>query len=124
MVDKLFHNSHMLTGYRRRKSRIRKNVAELNIALKPRIVVFRSNKNIYAQLLSNEGKIITSFSTLSLDKSKKATGMEMAGFVGEAFAQLCIKIGVAEVVFDRGGYFYGGRVKVVAEACRKVGLKF
>ncbi len=114
----------MLTNYERRKHRVRNNIAKRNKTLRPKIVVSRSNKNIYAQLISVEGKVLTSFSTLNFEENKKINGIEKAKLVGKEFAKICLKNGFVEVVFDKGVYIYGGRVKAVAEACREAGLKF
>ena len=114
----------MLTTYERRKFRVRNNIAKCNKSLRPRIIVFRSNKNIAAQLVDVEGKVLGAFSTANFDENKKITGIEKAKLVGENFAQICLKNGVKEVVFDKGAYIYNGRVKALAEACRKAGLQF
>lgn len=114
----------MLTNYERRKYRVRGNIAKNNKSLRPRITVFRSNKNIYAQLVDVEGKVIKSFSTLSFEDNKKISGIEKAKIVGKTFAELCLKDGITKVVFDKGAYVYNGRVKAIAEACREAGLLF
>lgn len=114
----------MLTSYERRKFRVKNNIAKNNKTNRPRIVVFRSNKNIFAQLISLEGKVIGAFSTLNFDDKKKVSGIEKANLVGEEFAKICIKGGAKEVVFDKGAYAYSGRVKALAESCRKAGLQF
>lgn len=114
----------MLTNYERRKYRVKGNIAKRNKSLRPKITVFRSNKNIYAQLVSVEGKVLQSFSTLSFEDDKKANGIEKAKMVGKAFAELCLKDGITKVVFDKGAYVYNGRVKALAESCREAGLSF
>ncbi len=114
----------MLTKLDRRKLRIRNKIAKSNKTLRPRIVVSRSNQNIYAQLINVEGKVLHSFSTLSFEENKKATGLEKAKMVGQEFAKICLKGGAKAVVFDKGAYAYSGRVKVLAEACREAGLQF
>lgn len=114
----------MLTNYERRKLRVRSKISKNNKGNRPRINVHRSNKNIYAQLIGVDGKIIKSFSTLSFEEDKKIKGIEKATLVGEQFAKICLEAGVKEVVFDKGAYLYSGRVKSLAEACRKAGLKF
>lgn len=114
----------MLTNHERRKFRVRNKIAKSNKTNRPRIVVTRSNKNIYAQLISVEGKVLASYSTLSFEEDKKAKGMEKAKMVGKEFAKNCLKTGVKEVVFDKGLYIYNGRVKALAEACREAGLQF
>ena len=121
----------ILTNFSRRKLRVRGKIASRNKGLRPKIVVFRSNKTIYAQLVSIEGKVLASFSGLSLDKEKdgkktanKLTGLQKATLVGENFAKLCLGLNVKEVVFDKGAYNYNGRVKALADACRNTGLIF
>ncbi len=114
----------MLTNYERRKHRVRNKIVKNNKSLRPRIVVYRSNKNIYAQLIAVDGKTLKAFSTDNLEKSVKATGLDKAKLVGKEFAKLCLKDGFVEVVFDKGVYLYNGRVKALAEACREAGLKF
>lgn len=114
----------MLTKYDRRKYRVRGNVTKRNKSLRPRIVVSRSNQNLYAQLISVDGKVLHSFSTLNFEKKEKISGMEQAKLVGQSFAQLCLKNGVTKVVFDKGAYIYNGRVKALAESCREAGLSF
>lgn len=120
-----------LTNFTRRKLRVRGKITAKNKSLRPRIVVTRSNKGIYAQLVSAEGKMLTSFSSLNLEAAKddkksstKITGLQKAASVGENFAKACLKLKVKEVVFDKGAYNYNGRVKALAEACRKAGLVF
>jgi large subunit ribosomal protein L18 len=120
-----------LTNFSRRKLRVRGKIAARNKGLRPKIVVFRSNKSIYAQLVSIEGKILTSFSSLNLDAKKnnnkssdKITGLQKATLVGENFAKLCLALNIKEVVFDKGAYNYNGRVKALADACRSAGLIF
>jgi len=95
-------------------------------ALKPRLVVFRSNKNIYAQLVNDaEQKVITTFSTLSKDfKGPKTGNVEAAKEVGKLLAQKISELGIKEIAFDRAGYKYHGRVKAVADGAREGGLKF
>jgi len=114
----------MLTNYERRKFRVRNKIIKNNKTNRPRIVVSRSNVNIYAQLISVEGKVLKSFSTLNFEENKKISGLEKAKLVGQEFAKLCLKDGIKEVVFDKGAYIYNGRVKVLAEACRAAGLQF
>jgi len=91
----------------------------------PRLCVFRSNTNIYAQIIDDE-KGITLVSASSLDKELKLknVNIEAATKVGESLAKKAVKAGIKKVVFDRGGYLYHGRVKALAEACRENGLEF
>lgn len=114
----------MLTNYERRKHRIKNNIIKRNKSLRPRIVVSRSNKNFYAQLIGAEGSVICAFSTLNFEEGKKITGIEKAKMVGKKFAEICLNNNVKEVVFDKGAYIYGGRVKAMADACREAGLSF
>lgn len=91
---------------------------------KPRLLVFRSAKHIYAQLIDdNKGKIIASASDLKLAKSKK-NKTEKAKEIGKLIAAEGKKLQVEKAVFDRGGYKYHGRIKAVAEGAREGGLKF
>ena len=102
------------------KFRIRKNVS--GTAERPRLSVFRSNKQIYAQVINDvTGTTLASASSLGLEKMPKK---EQAQKVGELVAQKAIAAGVTAVVFDRNGYRYHGRVKELADAARKGGLNF
>ncbi len=91
----------------------------------PRLCVFRSNTNIYAQII-DDSKGITLVSASSLDKelNLKKNNVETASKVGASLAKKAKKAGVSKVVFDRGGYMYHGRVKALAEAARENGLEF
>jgi large subunit ribosomal protein L18 len=105
------------------KRRIRKIIS--GTTEKPRLSVFRSNKEIYVQLVDDtNGKTLLAAS--SRDKEIKADGskVNMAAAVGKAFAEKAIKAGYASCAFDRNGYLYHGRVKALAEAARKACLKF
>jgi large subunit ribosomal protein L18 len=111
-----------------RRQRIRFNIRR-NIngtAVKPRLSIFRSNTDIYAQLIDDiNGATIASASTKDKDiKAQKGTKSEKSKLVGEAIARKAVDLGVTEVVFDRGGYLYHGRVKSVADGAREGGLKF
>ena len=89
---------------------------------RPRLNVFRSNKNIFAQVIDdNKGVTLAQASSLKL---ANGSNIEAAKVVGKAIAEAALKAGVSEVVFDRGGYIYHGRVKALAEAAREAGLKF
>ena len=91
----------------------------------PRLCVFRSNTNIYAQIINDETGV-TLVNASSLDKSLKIknNNIEAATKVGESIAKKALKAGIKNVVFDRGGYLYHGRVKALAEAARSNGLEF
>jgi large subunit ribosomal protein L18 len=89
----------------------------------PRLTVFRSNKQIYAQIVDDlTGKTLASASSLKMEE--KAPKKEIAAKVGELVAKNAQKTGITTVVFDRNGYLYHGRVKELADAARKGGLKF
>ena len=93
-----------------------------------RLSVFRSGKHMYAQII-DDVKGVTVASASTLDKEvrenlKKTANIEAASFVGKVVAERAVKSGVSEVVFDRGGYIYHGRVKALADAARSAGLKF
>jgi len=93
---------------------------------RPRLNVFRSSQHIYAQVIDDvNGVTLASASTLDKDLTLNGTGnVEAAKLVGQLVAQRATEKGVTEVVFDRGGYLYHGRVKALAEAAREAGLQF
>ena len=102
------------------KYRIRKNV--FGTAERPRMSVFRSNKQIYVQVINDlEGKALVSASSLGMEAMPKC---QQAEKVGEIVAKKAIEAGINAVVFDRNGYLYHGRVKQLADAARKGGLNF
>ena len=104
------------------KHRIRKIIS--GTAQKPRLSVFRSNKEIYAQLVDDVNGV-TIASVSSRDKDiKTASKQEAATAVGKAIAEKATKAGIETVAFDRNGYLYHGRVKTLADAAREAGLKF
>jgi large subunit ribosomal protein L18 len=106
----------------RRHRRVRGKV--VGSAERPRLVVFRSNRGIEAQLVDDlEGKTLAAASWLNL-KSFKGSKSEQAAEVGKLLAANAKQAGVETVVFDRGGYLYHGRVKALADAAREGGLKF
>jgi large subunit ribosomal protein L18 len=107
----------------RRHRRVRGKL--FGTAERPRLVVFRSNRGIEAQLVDDlEGKTIAAASWLQLKKGFKGSKTEQAAEVGKLLAQNAKQANVETVVFDRGGYLYHGRVKALAEAAREGGLKF
>lgn len=107
----------------RRHLRVRKKV--FGTPERPRLSVYRSEKNIYAQIIDDiNGKTLASASSLEKDFSAKGGNKEGAKLVGETVAKNAINSGITEVVFDRGGYIYHGRVQQLAEAAREAGLKF
>jgi large subunit ribosomal protein L18 len=107
----------------RRHRRVRGKVS--GTAERPRLVVFRSNRGIEAQLVDDlEGRTLAAASWLHLKRSFKGTKTEQAAEVGKLLAANAQKAGLERVVFDRGGYLYHGRVKALADGAREGGLKF
>jgi large subunit ribosomal protein L18 len=103
------------------KQRVRRHIS--GTAARPRLTVFRSNRQIYAQVIDDEaGKTIAAASSVAI--TDKAPKKEIASKVGELIAQKSKEAGIEAVVFDRNGYLYHGRVKELADAARKGGLKF
>ena len=102
------------------KYRVRKNVN--GTADRPRLSVFRSNKQIYAQVINDEiGSTLASASSRGLEAMPK---IEQAKKVGAMVAEAAQKVGITKVVFDRNGYLYHGRVQALADAAREAGLNF
>jgi large subunit ribosomal protein L18 len=107
----------------RRHRRVRGKL--FGTAERPRLVVFRSNRGIEAQLVDDlEGKTLAAASWLQLKKGFKGSKTEQAAEVGKLLAQNAKQANVETVVFDRGGYLFHGRVKALADAAREGGLKF
>lgn len=107
------------------KFRIRKKVS--GSIEKPRLNVFRSNKEIYAQLIDDHtGHTMANASSLykAIAEQKAKNKTEEAKLVGKLIAEKAKELGIQEVIFDRGGYLYHGRVKALADAAREAGLKF
>ena len=103
------------------KARIRGKIS--GTAERPRMTVFRSNKQIYVQIIDDlAGRTLVATSSEGLDM--KATKCEIAAAVGTAIAAKALEAGITEVVFDRNGYLFHGRVKSLADAARSAGLKF
>lgn len=113
----------MITKIERRikiKTRIRGKIS--GTASRPRLSVFRSNKQIYAQLIDDlAGKTLAAASSKGIEEGSKS---EIAAKVGKAIAEKAMAAGISEVVFDRNGYLFHGRVKSLADAAREGGLKF
>ena len=112
---------------RRRKVHLRVRSKILGTADRPRLCVFRSLKHTYAQLIDDkQGSVLGSVSTVKLDGTKLPNGSNVAAAreIGRSIAETAKKLGVVNVVFDRNGYIYHGRVKVLADAAREAGLKF
>ncbi|NDG85342.1 MAG: 50S ribosomal protein L18 [Proteobacteria bacterium] len=92
---------------------------------RPRLVVFRSNANIYAQLVDDaKGHTIVAASTTEKELAKAGANIEGSKLVGQLVAKRAIAKGVKDVVFDRGGYLYHGKIKALADAAREAGLNF
>jgi len=105
------------------KKRIRKNIS--GTSTRPRLSVFRSNKQIYAQVIDDvKGVTITSASSHVKESAQKVNKTDQAKLIGKEIAENASKAGIKEVVFDRNGYLYHGRVKALAESARENGLKF
>ena len=109
---------------RRQKIKLRIRATVNGTAERPRLCVFRSNNEIYAQLINDDnGTTITSLGSGKLEKAGK-NKVEVAQLVGASIAQLAVAKGITNVVFDRNGYLYHGRVKALADAARENGLQF
>jgi large subunit ribosomal protein L18 len=107
----------------RRHRRVRKQIS--GTSERPRLVVFRSNRGIAAQLVDDlEGKTLASAGWTGMKKSFKGNKTAQAAEVGKALAASAKSAGIESVVFDRGGYLYHGRVKALADAAREGGLRF
>ena len=122
MINKLNKDA----ARQKRHGRIRNKIS--GTSLRPRLSVYRSTGEIYAQLIDDE-KGVTLVSSSTLDKEVKSqlqgkTKTEQAQMVGESIAKRALKNGIKQVVFDRGGYLYIGRVKALAESARSAGLEF
>jgi large subunit ribosomal protein L18 len=109
---------------KKRHARVRSKLT--GTAERPRLNVFRSNQHIYAQVIDDTNSVtLASASTLDKELSVEATGNTQAAIaVGELVAKRAVEKGITNVVFDRGGYLYHGRVKALADAAREAGLKF
>jgi large subunit ribosomal protein L18 len=109
-----------------RRQRIRFRIRKIvsGTATKPRLSVFRSNKEIYAQLIDDVNGV-TLIAASSREKGvSKGTNVEVATAVGKLVAEKALKAGIENVTFDRGGYLYHGRIQSLAEGARAAGLKF
>ena len=103
--------------------RIRKSIS--GTAVKPRLSVFRSNKEIYAQLIDDViGVTLMAASSREKEVSTEGTNVDVANAVGKLIAEKALKAGIENVTFDRSGYLYHGRIKSLAEGAREAGLKF
>lgn len=106
--------------------RIRNNI--IGTSERPRLVVFRSDKHMYAQVIDDlTGHTLAAASTVEKDINsslEKTNNVKAAVLVGETVAKRAVEKGVKEVIFDRGGYIYQGKVKALADSAREAGLKF
>jgi large subunit ribosomal protein L18 len=110
----------------KRRQRIRRKIS--GSAARPRLSVFRSARHIYAQIIDDgKGQTLVAASTLSGELKDKLSGLKKADAakeVGKLLASKAKEKGISQVVFDRNGFIYHGRVKAVADSCRENGLKF
>jgi large subunit ribosomal protein L18 len=116
-----------LTPLEYRRTRVRKTLRAAG-KLRPRLSVFRSSKNIYAQII-DDARGVTIAAASTLEKSFRAVGKKgadkaAATEIGKLVAERAVKAGVKDVVFDRGGYLFHGRVKALADGAREGGLSF
>lgn len=113
-------------GYRRQRIHLRVRKSIVGTSDRPRLSVFRSNKDIYVQLINDaDGKTLVAASSREKDiADANGTKIEKAAMVGKSIAAKAKDLGVEVVVFDRGGYLYHGRIKSLADAAREGGLKF
>jgi large subunit ribosomal protein L18 len=109
---------------KKRHARVRRTIS--GTPERPRLNVFRSNKNIYAQLIDDVNSVtLTSASTADKEVNfESGSNVEAAKAVGELIAKRALELGKKSVVFDRGGYLYHGRIKALADAAREAGLEF
>lgn len=108
---------------KKRHNRVRRTLS--GTAERPRLNVYRSNKNIYAQLIDDaNGVTLASASTVDKELEINGSNVDAAKAVGAAVAKRAIDKGYKSIVFDRGGYLYHGRIKALAEAAREEGLEF
>jgi large subunit ribosomal protein L18 len=122
----------MVSKDNRRDNRIKKHQRIRNhfsgTAERPRLAVFRSNSHMYAQIIDDDAqKTLVSASTLEAAAKaelEQTDNVEAASYVGTLIAKRALEAGITEVVFDRGGFLYHGKIKALAEAAREAGLKF
>jgi large subunit ribosomal protein L18 len=122
--EKIKNMNNKSSARQKIRYRIRKKIA--GVTVKPRLSVFRSNSDIYAQLIDDsKGVTLAAASSRQKDiQAQKAPKIEKSKMVGAAIATKAKELGISTVVFDRGGYIYHGRVKAVAEGAREGGLVF
>jgi large subunit ribosomal protein L18 len=116
----------MATNKDLRRSKIKKSIRGkvTGTTEKPRLSIFRSNDDVYAQLIDDsKGHTVLSFST-KLVKNETGTKIDLSKLAGKMLAEKAVQNGISSIVFDRNGYLYHGRVKALAEGAREGGLKF
>ena len=122
MVSKESRTEIRRAKHRRMRSRIS------GTAEKPRLAVFRSNQHMYAQVIDDtQGRTLVSASTLQKDvkaQLEKTNNVDAAAQLGKIIAEKALDAGIKQVVFDRGGFIYQGKIKALAEAAREAGLEF
>lgn len=120
----MFSKQNKSEARQKRHLRVRKKIS--GTPERPRLAVYRSEKNIYAQIIDDvNATTLVSASSLDKDYSLKiGSNKEAAKAVGETIAKKALEKGIEQVVFDKGGYIYHGRIKELAEGAREVGLKF
>jgi large subunit ribosomal protein L18 len=119
----MFKKVDKKAGREKRHLRVRRKVS--GTAERPRLSVFKSEKNIYAQVIDDiNGVTLVAASSLDKDFTAKGGTKDGAKLVGEVVAKRAIEKGIDAVVFDRGGYIYHGRIQELAQAAREAGLKF
>ncbi len=110
----------------KKHSRMRNHIA--GTAVRPRLAVFRSNEHMYAQLIDDEaGHTIASASTVQKDvkaELEKTNDVAAAAYLGTVIGKKAVEAGIKEVVFDRGGFIYHGKIQALADAAREAGLEF
>ena len=122
MVSKKSRSEVRLKKHRRMRNRFS------GTAARPRLSVFRSNNHMYAQIIDDDaGNTLVAASTLEKDvkaELKKTNDVEAAAYLGTVIAKKALDKGIKEVVFDRGGFIYQGKIKALADAAREAGLTF
>lgn len=122
MIQKRSRQAVRLNKHRRIRNKVK------GTAARPRLAVFRSNNHIYAQIIDDsKANTLVAASTMEKDvssKLEKTSNVDAAKVVGTAIAEKALAQGIEQVVFDRGGYIYHGRIQSLADAAREAGLKF
>ena len=117
----------LIRAVEKRKARNSYKIKNRNKSERPILGVYKSNKNIYAQIVDLDGKVLVAFSSESKEVKeslKGKTGIEIAAIIGKGIAEKAIAAGIKDVAFNKGPYIYIGRVKALAESAREAGLNF